>query len=139
MAQQIKNLTSIHEDGSLILGLGGLRIWCCCELWLQTQLRSQVAVAVAGSCSFNPSPGNFCIATGAAIKNKQTNKKVRYLRAPTPFGNIGGYFHSSLVNYSNCLISLYRTHRQFLFKYGKGKYSDFLSLFNEAMTSLQIS
>ena len=49
MAQQVKNLTSIHENvvQSLTL-LSGLRIWCCCELWCASQicLKSGVAVAV---------------------------------------------------------------------------------------------
>ena len=51
MAQQLKNLTSIHEDTGLTLNsLSALRIWCCCGLWCrsQTQLGSCVDVAVAG-------------------------------------------------------------------------------------------
>ena len=48
MAQQLMNLTSIHEDPSLIPGLSGLRTWCCRELWCrsQTRLGSRIAVAV---------------------------------------------------------------------------------------------
>ena len=46
----VMNLTSIHEDEGLILGLvfNGLMIWLCCEQWcrLQMWLESCVAVAV---------------------------------------------------------------------------------------------
>ena len=47
MAQWVKNPTSIHEDTGLMPG--GLRIWCCRELWhrSQMQLGSGIAVAVA--------------------------------------------------------------------------------------------
>ena len=43
VAQQLRNLTSIHEDTGSIPSLTQ-----CCELWsrLQMQLGSQVAVAV---------------------------------------------------------------------------------------------
>ena len=46
MAQQVKNLTGIHEDAGSILS--GLRIRCCCKLWCRSrmQLRSGIAVAV---------------------------------------------------------------------------------------------
>ena len=51
VAQQVMNLTSIHEDTGLIPGfmLSGLRIQHCHELWCrsQTWLRSCIAVAVA--------------------------------------------------------------------------------------------
>ena len=63
MAQQVKNLTGIHEDVGLNPGLSELRIRCCCELWCtsQTQLGSGFAVAVAvakaGSCSSDSTPG----------------------------------------------------------------------------------
>ena len=47
VAQWVKNPTSIHEDTGLMPG--GLRIWCCRELWhrSQMQLGSGIAVAVA--------------------------------------------------------------------------------------------
>ena len=48
MALQVKNLTSIHEDGGSIPAiLSGLRIWRCYELWYrsQTWLGSGVSVA----------------------------------------------------------------------------------------------
>ena len=41
VAQRVTNPTSIHDTQSLALP-SGLRIWHCCELWSQTQLRSQV-------------------------------------------------------------------------------------------------
>ena len=50
VAQQVNNLTCIHEDAGFIPGLllSGLRIWRCPELWCtsQTWLGSAVAVAV---------------------------------------------------------------------------------------------
>ena len=47
-AQQVKNLTSVHEDVGSIPGLTQLRIQGCCELWHKSQmwLKSHVAVAV---------------------------------------------------------------------------------------------
>ena len=52
------NLTSIHEDVGLIpASLSGLVIWHCQEVWCKTQIRLRshisVAVALAGSYSFN--------------------------------------------------------------------------------------
>ena len=50
VAQQVKNMTSIHEDVCSTPGLAqGLRIQCCHELWhrSKTQLGSGVAVPVA--------------------------------------------------------------------------------------------
>ena len=50
VAQQLMNLTSIHEDAGLFLALlSRLRIQHCRELWcrLQMWLRSRIAVAVA--------------------------------------------------------------------------------------------
>ena len=50
VAQQVKNLTSIHEDvGSVLALLSGLRIQRCRELQQrsQMQLRSGIVVAVA--------------------------------------------------------------------------------------------
>ena len=49
MAQQVTNLTSIHEDGVLIPGLTQwVKDLHCSELWwrLQTWLGSDIAVAV---------------------------------------------------------------------------------------------
>ena len=60
MAQGVMNPTSIHKDASSIPGLAQwLRIWCSRELWCrsQTWLGSRVAVASAGSCSFDSTPG----------------------------------------------------------------------------------
>ena len=60
--------------------LGGLRIWCCLDLWhrLQTRLRSGVAVAVAeaSSCSSDLTPSlGTSIAQGAALKRQKKKKK----------------------------------------------------------------
>ena len=52
VAQQVKKLTSMHEDVSSISGLAHwVRIWHCCKLWPRSQMRlgSQVAMAQAGS------------------------------------------------------------------------------------------
>ena len=64
--------------------LRGLRIRCCHELWYrsQTQLGSAVAVAVAvaGTCSSDLTPGlELSYAAGAALKSKKKiqNNRVR--------------------------------------------------------------
>ena len=48
VAQQVKNLTGIHEDKGLIPGLTQwLRIWCCLELWHGSQMWLGAGIAVA--------------------------------------------------------------------------------------------
>ena len=50
VAQWVKNLASIYEMWvQSLFSLGGLRIWCCYELWCRSQVRlgSCVAMAVA--------------------------------------------------------------------------------------------
>ena len=75
VAQQVKNLTSIHEDaGSIPASLSGLRIWCCCKLLrgLQMWLGSGDAVVVvqAGSCSSHLTPSlGASYAVGKALKS----------------------------------------------------------------------
>ena len=84
MAQQVMNLTSIHEDSSLILGLlSGLRIQCCCELWCRSQtcLRSCTSVAVVQAAALIPHLAwEFPYAAGMALKNKNRNKIQNYLQ-----------------------------------------------------------
>ena len=68
------------QDQSLAL-LGGSGICCCHELWcsLQTQLRSGVAVAVAGSYSSDSIPGlgtSICCEFGTKKQKKKRKKKV---------------------------------------------------------------
>ena len=83
VAQQVKNLTGIHEDESLISGLiSGYRIWCCHEQWCRSQmwLGSQVAVDVAqaSSCSSDLTPiaWELPYVTGVAVKRQ--NKQTKY-------------------------------------------------------------
>ena len=47
VAQQIKNLISIHEDVGLIPGLNGLRIQHCCKLQGRSQMQLGSSAAVA--------------------------------------------------------------------------------------------
>ena len=71
MRTQVRSLAS----------LSGLRIQCCCQLWCksQTQLGSQVTVAVAGSYSSNYT---FSLGTsicwGASLKRPKKKKKKGY-------------------------------------------------------------
>ena len=63
-----------------LASLSGLKIWHCRELWhrLQTQLGTDVAVAVAGSCSSDwiPSLGtSMCLKCGP---KKQITKQKRH-------------------------------------------------------------
>ena len=63
-----------------LASLSGLRIRHCCELWfrLQTWLRSQVAVAVAGSCSSDSTPSlgtSMCCGCGSKKEKKRKEKK----------------------------------------------------------------
>ena len=65
-----------------LIWLSGLRIRRCHEPWCrsQTQLRSGVAVAVVKAGSYSSDltlAWEFPHAAGAALKNKQTNKKIK--------------------------------------------------------------
>ena len=57
VAQQVKNLTSIHKDaGSILASLSGLRIWHCHKLQLRSGIAVAEAVTMAGSCSSDSTP-----------------------------------------------------------------------------------
>ena len=82
VAQQVKNLTSIHKDAGSILEtplFSGLRIWHYHELGCrsQTWLRSGVVdVAQAGSCSSDATP---CLEISTYLRwgpEKNNKKKV---------------------------------------------------------------
>ena len=85
VSQQIKNLTSIHEDvvRSLAL-LSGLRIQLCCKLQcrLEMEFGSQVAVAVAmaGSCSSDSTPS-----LGTPMCHRHSPKKKKKNQVITIF------------------------------------------------------
>ena len=77
MAQQIKNLTSIHEGTSLIPGLVQQveNLWCCREgrCRLQMQLGSGIAAWCCGSADgapIRPLAWELPYAACAALKNK---------------------------------------------------------------------
>ena len=70
MRKQVWSLASLRE----------LRIQRCFELWcrLQTWLRSDTAVGVASSCSFNsPLAWELLYAKGVALKSKRKKKKEK--------------------------------------------------------------
>ena len=46
VAEQVKNLTSIHED---LPSLSGLRIWCCCELQCRLPVWLGYGIAVVAA------------------------------------------------------------------------------------------
>ena len=84
MAQQVKNLNSVHEDvvWSLVL-LSGLRIWPCQKLQHKTQrqLGSGIAVAVATAAVALMWPLSWELpnAMGVALKKKDQKKKYIYI------------------------------------------------------------
>ena len=83
VAQGIKNPTSIHEDAGLIpglIGLSGLSIQNCCELWcgLKMWLRCYMAVAVA--TPIRPLAWELLYVADSAIKKKTKNTvKVTFI------------------------------------------------------------
>ena len=81
MVQQVKNLTSIHEDADLISGLSQwLRIWHCHEPWCTSQMWLgscvAMAMALAGSCSSKLTPS-----LGTSICCRCGPKKKKELKA----------------------------------------------------------
>jgi len=85
VVQQVKNLTSIHEDADLISGLSQwLRIWHCHEPWCTSQMWLgscvAMAMALAGSCSskLTPSLGtSICCRCGPKKKKKKKRERER--------------------------------------------------------------
>ena len=89
MAQEVKNLTSIHEIRVRSPALlSGLRIWCCLELHCRskTQLGSGVPVVQAGSYSSDLAPSletSICRRCGPKkrVKRKERlNKEIKDTR-----------------------------------------------------------
>ena len=85
MAQQVKNLTSIHEDAGLIPGASRseLRIQCYHKLQCRSQMwfRSVIAVVVvqASSCSSYLTPNlgtSICCRCGPKKKKEKKKKSM---------------------------------------------------------------
>ena len=79
MAQWLMNPTrNLRLRVQSLTLLSGLGIQRCRELWCrsQTQLRSRVALAVAGSCSDSTPSWEPPYATGEALKSKKRKKET---------------------------------------------------------------
>ena len=87
MAQQLTNLTRIHEDAGSIPDLAHLRIWHCHQLWcrLQTWLGSGIAVALVqvGSCSSDWTP-SLRTSTYRRCDPKKSKKKKKIMQETKP-------------------------------------------------------
>ena len=88
VAQQVTNLTSIHEDVAL---LSGLWIQRCHELWCRSQLwlGSVIAVAVTqdSSCSSDSTPS---LGTSICLRGSPKNHKRERERKKCLHGTLSG-------------------------------------------------